>query len=46
MFDRPYTVVFYCLVLLSFCWPFISSRIQKSMDRLDKEQGAVNEEAD
>jgi putative tricarboxylic transport membrane protein len=45
MFNRPYTVVFSCLVLLSFCWPFISSRIQKSMDRLDREQGEVNDDA-
>jgi putative tricarboxylic transport membrane protein len=42
MFERPYTVVFFCLVLLSFCWPYISSRIQKSMNRLDKEQGAID----
>ncbi|GHU08255.1 C4-dicarboxylate ABC transporter permease [Betaproteobacteria bacterium] len=43
MFNRPYTVVFFCLVLLSFCWPLISQRIQKSMDRLNKDQSAAND---
>lgn len=31
MFTRPYTVVFACLVLLSFFWPLISGRIRKNM---------------
>lgn len=33
MFTRPYTVFFAALVLISFCWPFISKAFKKAIGK-------------